>query len=462
MLDTPRQPRNLTALMRSRSNFGGDADESILKAERDGLKRSLQDSVFTASTIELRISTANDLRLLLIKMMQDLQSSQNITFLEADAVWERSCRTPSHVITVLRNGIDAFIRRHVKLANRYEMEFSKNLSVLQRELSARKEELQEEENRLGDARSRSRQLGRLIQLMDGEKWALENTIRIRRDNLAHQIEQRGRLQRRMTQSVEQAKASLGSVVDQHRALENEEADLLKQRQEKARTEERLEVAHTQLLGKVENMRAEVARESYLYNETGAALTQAKEELFGLVRSIESYRENLKTRELVDEENENKRLRSVLNIEKSAFDDRLAKQVRKGEELQLTIGKLQERVTLLNQEIADVEDKWRAQMTRIPDFAQLHAALDRERAAGQKQKRYIRQRQEVFDDFVHNTERGKEESDRDTAQRLVVLSRVMPTYAEEKARERERYFGEMQDKLAYRTNFFDELLSTFHV
>jgi hypothetical protein len=173
-------------------------------------------------------------------------------------------------------------------------------------------------------------------------------------------------------------------------------------------------------------------------------------------------DNLKTKELIEEENENKRLRSVMNVDRLRFDEKLARQVQKGSELQKGIAELRGRVDLLNVEIADVEHKWQIQISRIPDFPQLYAALERERAAGQRQKAFLRKRQDVFDDFHQKVRRIQEHNEEETRQRMANLSEIMPTLKEERSRQEAKFFSELEKLMAQRNVAYNELLAGFNV
>jgi hypothetical protein len=63
----------------------------------------------------------------------------------------------------------------------------------------------------------------------------------------------------------------------------------------------------ELLRNVSKLKANIAHESNKLNTSAAELQHSRQKLTRLTRVLDSYHDNLKTRELLDTENENSRL-----------------------------------------------------------------------------------------------------------------------------------------------------------
>jgi hypothetical protein len=442
-------------LMPSRSRLTTESDEASLRAERDGLKWTLQEKANIAAGLETRLTQFADFKQLLMKLMQELQETQSLVFVDSPSSWERRCKSNDDIVNVLRSGIDKFIAKHTTLATRYEREFTKHLFGLHQQVATAQETLERQKQRVIDSQRDCSALENLLALVQREKKSLKRTIQYRRSTLSRHTDASARERAHIAQQLNQAQASLESAIATNQDNQRTEMEIQRKIQERAEMETARAEMHVDLVKAVEEMRADIQRESLRHNETGAALTRARDELVRLTRSVDSHVDNLKTQELLNEENENKRLRSVLNIEKAEFEDKFARQVQKGTEMQEAIAGLQEEIIGLNREISAVEHRWQIQLTRIPDFKQLHQALDRERAAGKKQKAFVRARQEVFDDFQQNAKRVREDNEEAARARAEFLTATMPTRDEELAMEDVKFIGSIKEhKLS---NAFDELL-----
>ena len=130
----------------------------------------------------------------------------------------------------------------------------------------------------------------------------------------------------------------------------------------------------------------------------AELDNSKEELSNLARLVGSYRDNLRTQELLGEEIENRRQRSIFNIEREEAQKKQVNEEKKTKDLELKLRSLTTRVNELNFQISQTEQKLQSQMMRIPDFSQLHQILDISMKNSQKFKDMVNQRKYLLDEI----------------------------------------------------------------
>jgi hypothetical protein len=143
--------------------------------------------------------------------------------------------------------------------------------------------------------------------------------------------------------------------------------------------------HAELLEVAESLGVTLKRESHAHNCSLSALDNARLELAHLMRTIESYHDNLKTQELLDAEHENRKLHAVINNEQESLSKARDAVMAKARETEGQITGLTERIGHLNQQVIQTEQKLQTQAMKIPDFGQLRFALDRLLAQSKKRR-----------------------------------------------------------------------------
>jgi chromosome segregation ATPase len=231
-----------------------------------------------------------------------------------------------------------------------------------------------------------------------EKRVLMQTLLTRRTQLAHHIEMDQAATVQARQSLENTNEELVNFTQLTQDLESQAeaftaAALARKAQEKVYLEQ-----HAGRLRTLEDLDREYKREAHAHNCSLSALDQAKLELVRLMRTIDSYHDNLKTQELLDAEHENRKLHAVIHNEKESLSKAKAKVANKGKESEAQIAVLAEKVATLNQQIMHTEQKLQTQMMRIPDFAQLRQALDRLLAQSRKQRDEVLQRMYLLEEI----------------------------------------------------------------
>jgi chromosome segregation ATPase len=381
------------------------------------------------NSLETHVSALDDFKFQLLRLLRHLQETRQFTIAENDSAWDSLFQTPKEALSIIRKAVEDFVSHHEKLANRYELEFSRNVFSLDQQLTSKREQVRREDKLLMEAQKRAHGYEQMVAMLFVEKDTLMHTILMHRARLAMHLEsgekQRAAIHQRLSGTMETYQAT----VHQNRQLHDERDELVRRRDTRTQFEAGRMLSHDELLRNVAEMKAKIARESNELNTAAAELEQSRQELTSLSRTLDSYRDNLKTRELRDSEIENERLRSVMSIEKADFDEKLAREVERGRDLAATLMTLSREIDHLNQQISLTERKLHTQMMRIPDFAQIHQALDREKAQGQRYKDFVRKRQEVLDQFHTNTKRQDERNEEDSQTRMRQRAARMALQAE---------------------------------
>ena len=432
-------------------------DTAESEAEKASLKKLLLDKKQELSYLEAQASKVNEVRILLQHLMQDFQETRQLTFVQNVNELENPKVDIQDCVALVRGGIDNLINYHEKLAARYELELSKNMFELGQQLERKQEELAKERELLRDEERRTVHKRNLIKAVDSDKFAIIKTIRMRRAALERHMEASAARQSKFEHSIAEAEDEYRNAVHTMELADNDEKLTIRKQDDRNTKEQTQMRTHNEIVDTVTRLRKDLNREAYLHNETAAALDRAKRELTQLCRVIDSYHDNLKSQILLDAEEENRRLRAVLSIENHDFNERLEKHRKTGSDLFQDIKGIKARIDRINQDIASTEQKIQAQMMRIPDFPQLHAALDRVMEQSRKYKEFVAKRKYLLDEVRERNRLLDEAEIQDSKDRMRQLSIVMPLEHEKREQEQKARLARLLKENLERSKAIDDAL-----
>jgi hypothetical protein len=410
-----------------------------MKLERDNARQIVLDQKTRIAGLQDQALMLDQLTALLRRLMMNFQASQLLRFVDKISVLEDPGPPAKQSIPIIRTAVNRVTSHHEKLASRYELELQKNLFEVNQQVTEKKKLLAREKQLLTDTQNQSAQTSGLIRKLKRQKQILMKTALLQRSALIKHHETDTIRYNQLKRKSDFARAENFSAQDSLRRVLEAETDLTKRIEDRMVFEERKTQMHLELAKTAEDLQQTLQHEAYKYNRAAAKLDRARDELVNLTRCVESYRDNLKTRELLDAELENKRLRAVINIEKQDFDKKLEFQKAKGAELRSAIDTLSQKVESLNQQISTIEQKLRRQMMKVPDFDRLHEALDRQAAASRRHLEFVTKRKYVLEDVRKEGERVDEEEIEASKIRMRGLSVRLPFESEEKEmKENERW------------------------
>lgn len=421
------------------------------RTEHDYYRRQLMEKKNQIHSLEKNVPKLDEFKQLLAHLIQDFQKSEEMTFFENETRKRNFEEKGEHFfdqsqdgVLIVRKGIKDYISYHERLAATFELEFSRNLFTLEQKLEERKKLLEREtqllENSQAETFTREGSIQRVVQ----EKDALKQAIIMLRSKLERHITS-GNNQLGILQSkFERAQNELSKIHSLVQAEDQMSEDIQNQCRERKNMIEKQMASHQEIINNVEQLRAEFKKESHAHNTTRSALDKAKDELVQLTRAVESYRDNLKTQELLEAEIENKRLRSVINIEKHDFDEKLARHTTRTKELTEEINDLVKRIESINNQISSTEQKLQTQMMRIPDFDQIGKVLDRSLEQSRKQKEFILKRKYLLNE-IRDKSRSEDQQDiQKSKERMTQLKALMPLPNEIAEQEQEAIIPRMHE------------------
>ena len=407
--------------------------------------------------MEAQASKVNDVRVLLQHLMQDFQETRQMTFVSNVSEFENPKLDIQECVALVRGGINNLINYHEKLAARYELELSKNMFQLGQQLELKKAELEKERELLRDEERRTLHKRGLIKAVDSDKFAIIKTIRMRRAALERHLDASATRQSKIDQTIADAENEYNNAVQTMQMVDEDEKQTMKRQDDRNNKEETQLRTHNEIVETVTRLRRELNQEAYQHNETAAALDRAKQELTQLCRVIDSYHDNLKSQILLDAEEENRRLRAVLSIENQDFNEKLEKHRKTGTELFQDIKAIKRRIDRLNQDINTTEQKIQTHMMRIPDFPQLHAALDRVMDQSRKYKEFVQRRKYLLDEVRERNRLIDEAEIQESKDRMKHLSVIMPLEHERKEHEQKVQLAKMLHENLERSKAIDDAL-----
>jgi hypothetical protein len=409
--------------------LGHGQEVAKLRAECDVARRHLMDKKAQLVQLEQQCARFDGVAILLTHLVRDLQATGQITFVEPDKL---ECPFPDALaaVPVVLGGVRDLIGRHDRLAKRFELEFNRTLFDLEQRIAELDSQCAREEDRLKCAQRERHHVEGLIRWLSQEKLFLMRTVLARRGQLA------GRLAADQT-AVGRVRTYLDDVNKYYAAMQNRSSELDAQsdaltadQAERKREEARQLERHRELLETVAALTIGLQRENHAHNCSLSALDSAKAELKQLMMVIESYHDNLKTQELLDAEHENRKLHAVINNDKTSLSRAREAVARRGRESEAQIAALSQRISNLNQQIVQTEQKIQTQMLRIPDFAQLRQALDRLLAQYKKQREEVLQRLYQLDEIRDRNRMMDMIEIQESLNRQAQLRQLMPLANEE--------------------------------
>ena len=406
------------------------AEIDAAKAENDYYRRQLMEKKSLIENLEKKAPKLEEYKRILTFLIQDSQKNGQFIFEDDEKQLENPFETTTDGVALIRKGIDNFIAYHERMVSRFELEFSSTLFPLKQKLEEKRKELQTEEQLLFDTLADVEQKKSMIGIIVNQKSVLKKTILMLRDSLNNRITSDNNQLEMKTQRMNKFQNRLERIQIQVQQEEDIAAEIIKKCQERKEEEVRQTNSHQEILSTVQQLRSEYRSATYAHNLTRSALDRAKEELFRLTREVESYRDNLKTQELLNAEVENRRLRAVINNEKNDFEETLAKHTAKTNELTKIVNDLSNRIERLNLSISSVEQRLQTQMMKIPDFDQLNLILDRSLEQSKRQKEFILKRKNMLDQ-IRDKNRDIEQQDVEESKlRMSKLKSHMPLRSEQ--------------------------------
>lgn len=421
----------LVELLSKQPGYTQKGDVASLKVESDNLRRILMDKKSKINSLESQIQYIEQSKKLIIRLIQDFQMSKQISFVDEDKI-ENPFSNLKEGTDIIRNGIKNYISRHEKICSKFEIEFQKNIFSLQQHLQNQQNQLQKELDKIQEYDHERLHKLHLIELAKNQKSILCQTIMMRRAALSRAIESDQALQAKIDNQMLTSQKELEKAQEQVQEQQELSKTLHQQFSEQQLSTRQTIQHHDEIAAQVDSLKRQYKKESHAHNCTLAKLDQKKEELEQLYLTVESYHDNLKSQELILAEDENKRLRSVISVEKNEAQAKLEKEEKKTKELEINIKNLQKVIVDLNSQIILTEQKLQTQMMKIPDFAQLHQALDRNMAQTKKYKEEVLQRKYILDEIRDRNRYLEQQEIQDSKQRMAYLKTIMPLQSEIKA------------------------------
>lgn len=363
------------------------------KSESDRLRKEIAEKKNQIDLLERDIPKLSEATRFLKDLIEDFGKSGYFQF---DPIPDKV--DPIDAVSILRKGIDSFIDYHLRLENRYKIEYTKSVFNLEQSLKASIDNLIREDEKRVDAIDGIIHQKQVIRLLTNEKAILQNTILMRSKALE-------RHKRQSTESLEDLDEILSERISQLDEIRNQKSKtekyssmLVERDSEKKQIKAEQKREHERLLEELKTLKLKYKKEAFEHNRSMAELDNSKEELSNLARLVGSYRDNLRTQELLGEEIENRRQRSIFNIEREEAQKKQVNEEKKTKDLELKLRSLTTRVNELNFQISQTEQKLQSQMMRIPDFSQLHQILDISMKNSQKFKDMVNQRKYLLDEI----------------------------------------------------------------
>jgi hypothetical protein len=415
----------LKNLLGQAKDAGQSKENPELRAERDSLLRCLAERKGQLSELEDHVARLYDMKTLLMALITDFQELGQLHFVQDLSVLREPHYDAKALLSVVRTGIGNFMIEHQRLGSKFELMFSRNLFPITEQLRIKSEKLLEERKNLGLVLKQTTQKQRFIKLLSQEKENIIQTILMKRATLGRRYDKYSEKCEELNGQMKQAYANHSEANDFLSVQNTDELTIRQQCEERLNAQSRQASEHAKLVATVQNLKKELAIESHNHNQTHSALDKAKAELVRLTRSVDSYSGNLKTRELLNDEVENKRLRSVARIELSDFEERLAAVRKKGEEWAKQISTLTASVSEVDVRISATEQRLQSQMMKVPDFAQLHMVLDQELVRCKNYKDFVTRRRYFLDEIRERAHYWEVQEIEDSKERMRALAAVMP-------------------------------------
>jgi len=371
---------------------------ALLRREADQLRKELLEKKRIIESIEKEASQLDDLQICLSGLIRSFQENKNIgTFRDIDPslLAHKSC---NELINLIRNATEELASLHQNLENRFEIEFNRNVFIGNNKVAKAKVALQSEVEIIGLLILERTQKSQLLSMVMREKNVLQKTIQMRTQTLKGNQEFAEKYKNSLTEyllkaehTFENAKKSLQNVESEQRVIK-ENIDAIKEI--KNREKMHLNELSEELL----ELQSSIKKESYYHSCLQSDLDKAKEELDMVVSTNNSFSNNVRSHDLMDAEQENRRLHKVLINERKSLERKLNVHKKKTAELEKVCAQLSQTVSELNNQVSFNEQKMQTMTLRIPDFGQLHQALEKIQLQARKNKEDTLNTQYMLDDI----------------------------------------------------------------
>lgn len=422
----------------------------------DVLRKRLMQKKSQISTLEHQNLKYDEAKTHLTRLFQDFQRNHGFRFIDPELL-SSPFSTSQEAITILRKGISDFVLRHEKLANKFEIEFSRTIFELQQKLQSKKDECDKSMAELADAQESLMHLQQVVKLLRRKKRVLCHTVLLRRQALESSTNKREKEATDIQNQLENCKQKIQHFQENVKQQDEAAKELTTLAEDIKVQEETRTKTHFELVETVENLRKQFQRESHSHNCDLAALDVAKSDLRALQMKIDSYFDNLKTKELLDAEIENRKLQAVIKNERDQLSRQKAVIDSKGNDIQNTISQYIEKISNLNDQISQTEQKLQAQMMRIPDFPQLHQALDRTLAQTKKYQEELMQKKYLLDEIGDRNRLLDQMEIQESKNRMAQLKILMPFRDQENNDDIMKQLPEMLAERAKQQKEFEELI-----
>ena len=441
--------------MEETSPGGASPKKSARHLDADTLKKQMRDKKTLIGVLEQQKIKFDEVKILILRLIQDFQNSGEMEFVEKEKL-STPFSDSAEAIQVLRRGINRFITKHENLASKFELEFSKNIFVLEQQLRQEENELKKAKERLQQAKDkRSHQLT-IVNCNQRNKEVLCNTILMRRTALMHHQTTNERDLSLIHDRLDTATRDMQELEATLKSQQKEAQEIAAQSDERKKQEEAQNKAHMENVQTVEQLRKTFRDEAYAHNCALSALDIARQELVSLQMRIDSYFDNMKTRELLDAEHENKKLQAVIKNEYEILSKQKAVVDQKSTELQNTINEYTKKISVLNEQINQLEQKIQTQMMRIPDFPQLNQALERTIQQTKKHQAELLQKKIFLDEIEDRNHAMDQMEIQASKDRMAQLKILMPIGGDEMKKIEK--LPELLSQRAKQQKEFEELLT----
>ncbi|OHT00153.1 hypothetical protein TRFO_33222 [Tritrichomonas foetus] len=432
-----------------------EVNAAQMKAESDTLRKKLMDQKALIGVLEQQSIKYDEVKALIVRLIKDFQNSGDMKFVENENL-DNPFKDANEAISVLRGGINKLIEKHEKLASKFELEFSRNIFQLKQQLEQKNIEFAKAKENLEAAENaRDHQL-KIVKLLTKNKETLCHTVLLRRTALISHRDKKEKEITKIQSQLENASKNLENAEATVKKHDEVSEMLSTQVLERTQREETQNKSHEELVKTVEQLRITFRKEAHSHNCALSTLDIAKAELSTLQMKIDSYFDNLKTRELLEAEGENRKLQAVIKNEYDMLSRQKAVIDAKGRDIQNTISEYTEKIALLNEQITNTEQKLQTQMMRIPDFPQLKQALDRTLQQTKKHQEEVIQRKYLLDEIGDRNRLLDQMEIQASKDRMAQLKVLMPVGEPED--ETEKKLPEILSERAKQQKELEELLT----
>lgn len=387
----------------SRSKFernSSQVDVNKLRRESIGKKSEIE-------FLERESSKLDELRDLLTVLMEDYQYNGRYKFYQNIGSLKKILKNPVDGVALLRDGINMLIDKHQKISSRFDLEMNKSLFSIEKDYLRIEEMRKKEFDLLKAAEVELDHKRSILKTILNEKKMVQKTVLLRMAALDRNIQ----YGTKKLQKIDMQKVKVEKDLEEakYQLKDHQTTEYILQERDRDRKDTGLQQkkTHEDIIKQLDKVRRDYKREAFEHNRTQANLKAARDELASLIRKANSYHDNMKTQELLAEEEENRKQHSNYNVEMDEAKRKQEKEEKKTRELEAKVNDLTTSILDLNYQISTTEQRLQSQMTRIPDFAQLHAALERSIDMSRKFKEQVNANKYIMDEIRERIQSAEE-------------------------------------------------------